>query len=53
MELLTVNWLGDSGGRKKKRGKKKGDRVRETETATNSAARNQAKSVPSAHVGET
>lgn len=52
MELLTVNWLGDSGGKKKKE-KKQEDRVRETETATNSAARNQAKSVPSAHVGET
>lgn len=51
MELLTVNWLADSG--EKKKGGKKGDRVRETETATNSAARNQAKSVPSAHVGET
>lgn len=53
MELLTVNWLGDSGGKKKRREKKTETRVRETETATNSAAGNQAKSVPSAHVGET
>lgn len=50
MELLTVNWLGDS---KRKKKQKRGDREQETETATNSAARNQAKSVPSARVGET